>query len=67
MAKSVRRQTPFGGKSRGLWRQGANCTTVTSKHPLFLQSLESWYGWVEGCCISSESRTEHVAAVKAME
>ena len=44
-----------------------NCTTVTRKHPLFPQSLESWYGWVGGCCITTESRTGHVTAVKAME
>jgi hypothetical protein len=43
-----------------------NCTTVTRKHHLFSHSLESWYGWVGGCCITRE-RTGDVTAVKAMD
>jgi hypothetical protein len=29
--------------------------------------LESWYGWVGGCCFTRESKQEDVAAVKAMD
>jgi hypothetical protein len=48
MEKILRWQTPnrwqtsFDG--RGLRRQGVNCATGTSKHPLFSQSLQSCYG-----------------------
>ena len=60
-------QRPIDGKRRSLRKQGVNCTTVTSKHPLFSQSLDSWYGLVGGCCITRKSRSEDVAAIKAME
>jgi hypothetical protein len=48
-------------------RQSVNCTTVTRKHPRLSQSPESWYGLIVRCYISRESRTDDVAAVKAME
>ena len=60
-------QTLFDGKGRGVKRQGVNCTTGTSKHPLFSQSLESWYGWVGGCCITRESRSEDVATMELFD
>jgi hypothetical protein len=64
MVKAPRRKTPHGWQTpfdgKGLRRQGVNCMTVTSKHPLFSQSLESWYGWV-GCCIKGECRSGDVA------
>jgi hypothetical protein len=61
IANAIRRQT------QRLRREGVNCTTVTSKHPLFSQSLGSCYGWVGGCCIKRESRSEDVAADKVIE
>ena len=54
-------------KAKAVRKQSVNCTTVTSKYPLFSQSLESWYGKVGECCITGESRMEVVVADKAME
>jgi hypothetical protein len=33
-------------KVKFVLRKSVNCTTVTSKHPLSSQSLQSWYGLV---------------------
>ena len=67
---SKQRQWRFEGESsskateaKAVRRQSVNCTTVTSKHPLYSQTIESWYGWVGECCITSQSRSEDVAAV----
>ena len=44
--------------------QSVNCRTITNKHPLYSQTLESWYGSVGGHSITRECRSEDVAAVE---
>jgi hypothetical protein len=56
-SKAKRRQKSLlSSNAKAVPRQSVNCTTVTGKHPLFSQTLESWYGWVGRCCISHYQR-----------
>ena len=65
-AKCLSVKGPVGQTSVGLVSVGQT-SAATRKHPLHSQSLEPWYGWVGGCCITRESKIENAAAVKAME
>ena len=65
-AKTLRRKRLKAARSQIVNYTFAPFSTKTNTHPPYSRSLESWYGWVGGCCINRVSRSEHVAAVKAV-
>jgi hypothetical protein len=65
-AKALRRKRPKVARNQIVNYTFAPFSTKTNTHPPYSRSLESWYGWVGRCCINRESRSEDVAAVKAM-
>ena len=80
IANAIRRETPFDDKRPSMtnalrWQKQRpskgkselyDCNKQTSSFITITRILH-WYGWVGGCGISRESRSEHVAAVKTME